>query len=147
VEEAVAAYRAALLERTRERVPLDWATTQMNLGIALKILAEREGSAEHLQQALDAFRLALQEITRDHVPLDWAKTQFNMGLALLVFEEREPTTDRLKEALVCFQQAGPVFHTAGIVQLSDACDRNAARLAHKLAAPPPATANPPKPGG
>jgi len=32
VEEAVAAYRAALEERTRERVPLDWARTQMNLG-------------------------------------------------------------------------------------------------------------------
>ena len=28
LEEAVAAYRAALQERTRERVPLDWAGTQ-----------------------------------------------------------------------------------------------------------------------
>ncbi len=35
LEEAVSAYRAALLERTRERVPLDWATTQNNLGAAL----------------------------------------------------------------------------------------------------------------
>ncbi|MFM2355092.1 MAG: hypothetical protein RLZZ528_828, partial [Pseudomonadota bacterium] len=32
LEEAVAAYRAALQERTRDRVPLDWAMTQMNLG-------------------------------------------------------------------------------------------------------------------
>ncbi len=32
LEEAVAAYRAALEERTRERVPLDWAATQNNLG-------------------------------------------------------------------------------------------------------------------
>ena len=30
--EAVAAYHAALEERTRDRVPLDWALTQMNLG-------------------------------------------------------------------------------------------------------------------
>ena len=35
LEEAVAAYRAALEERTRERVPLDWAMTQNNLGNAL----------------------------------------------------------------------------------------------------------------
>ena len=28
LEEAVSAYRAALEERTRERVPLDWAATQ-----------------------------------------------------------------------------------------------------------------------
>jgi hypothetical protein len=32
LEEAVAAYRDALKERTRERVPLDWAMTQMSLG-------------------------------------------------------------------------------------------------------------------
>ena len=32
LEEAVTAYRAALEERTRERVPLDWAATQNNLG-------------------------------------------------------------------------------------------------------------------
>ena len=35
LEEAVAAYRAALEERTRERVPLRWAATQNNLGNAL----------------------------------------------------------------------------------------------------------------
>ena len=32
LEEAVAAYREALKERTRERVPLQWAMTQNNLG-------------------------------------------------------------------------------------------------------------------
>ena len=48
LEEAVAAYRAALEERTRERVPLDWATTQNNLGNALQTLGragERHGAA------------------------------------------------------------------------------------------------------
>ncbi len=42
VEEAVRAYRHALEERTRDRVPRDWATTQNNLGNALKVLGERE---------------------------------------------------------------------------------------------------------
>jgi hypothetical protein len=32
LEEAVVAYREALKEITRERVPLDWATIQNNLG-------------------------------------------------------------------------------------------------------------------
>ena len=45
LEEAVAAYRAALSERTRERVPLDWAQTQNNLGNALLRLGERESGA------------------------------------------------------------------------------------------------------
>ncbi len=41
LEEAVAAYREALKEWTRERVPLEWATTQNNLDRALKLLEER----------------------------------------------------------------------------------------------------------
>ncbi|MGH6935353.1 MAG: hypothetical protein ACRED2_04060 [Methylocella sp.] len=42
LEEAVAAYRAALKEYKQERVPLDWAMTQNNLGNALLRLGERE---------------------------------------------------------------------------------------------------------
>ena len=38
LEEAVAAFREALKERLRERVPLQWATAQNNLEIALKLL-------------------------------------------------------------------------------------------------------------
>jgi hypothetical protein len=37
LEEGVTAYRDALKEYTRERVPLDWAMTQNNLGNALRI--------------------------------------------------------------------------------------------------------------
>jgi hypothetical protein len=32
LQQAIEAFQAALLERTRDRVPLDWATTQNNLG-------------------------------------------------------------------------------------------------------------------
>lgn len=39
--EAVVAYRAALQEYTRERVPLQWAMTQTNLGNALRTLVQR----------------------------------------------------------------------------------------------------------
>ena len=35
------AYRYELKERTRERVPLDWAMTQNNLGNAQALLDER----------------------------------------------------------------------------------------------------------
>jgi hypothetical protein len=38
--EAVEAYRDALREWTRERVPLQWAITQNNLGTALSTLGE-----------------------------------------------------------------------------------------------------------
>jgi hypothetical protein len=39
--EAVAAYRAALDERTRERVPLQWAATTSDQGVAMMQIAER----------------------------------------------------------------------------------------------------------
>jgi len=51
LEEAVAAYRAALQEYTRERVPLQWAITQNNLGNALQALGERESGTERLEAA------------------------------------------------------------------------------------------------
>ncbi|QLP98789.1 MAG: tetratricopeptide repeat protein [Rhodoblastus sp.] len=63
LEQAVAAYSAALEERTRERVPLEWAMTQNNLGAALRALGERESSNERLEQAVAAFRAALEEFT------------------------------------------------------------------------------------
>ena len=60
LEEAVAAYRDALKEWTRERVPLDWAMTQNNLGIALWTLGERESGTARLEEAVAAYRDALQ---------------------------------------------------------------------------------------
>ena len=42
LEQVVAAYAEALKERTRARVPLDWAETQNNLGHAIQILRERD---------------------------------------------------------------------------------------------------------
>lgn len=50
-EQAVAAHRAALQEYTRDRVPLDWAQTQNNLGNALSSLGERESGTARLEQA------------------------------------------------------------------------------------------------
>ena len=67
----------------RERVPLDWARTQNDLGIALTIFGRRESGTAKLEEAVAAFREALKEWTRERVPLDWAMTQNNLGTALL----------------------------------------------------------------
>ena len=64
----MAAYRAALEERTRERLPLDWAMTQNNLGNALSTLGGRESGTERLLEAVAAFKLALEEWTEEKVP-------------------------------------------------------------------------------
>jgi hypothetical protein len=47
------------LEYTRERVPLDWAATQNNLGTALAILGERKNDPKPVEEAVAAYRTAL----------------------------------------------------------------------------------------
>ena len=105
LEEAVAAFRAALEEWTRARVPLDWAMTQNNLGNALQTLGEREAGTARLEEAVVAFRAALEEWTRDRVPLQWAGTQNNLGNALWALGQRETGTARLDEAVTAYRAA------------------------------------------
>ena len=59
----MAAYRLALEERTRDRVPLDWAMTQMNLGNALTTLGERESGTARLEEAVAAYEACLTAAT------------------------------------------------------------------------------------
>jgi hypothetical protein len=48
---------------TRGRMPLDWAGTQNNLGLALRVIGERESGTARLEEAVAAYRDALQEYT------------------------------------------------------------------------------------
>jgi tetratricopeptide (TPR) repeat protein len=123
LEEAVEAFRAALQEWTRERVPLDWATTQNNLGNTLSRLGERESGPARLEEAVQAYRNALQEFTRERVPLEWATTQNNLGNALWALGERESGTARLEEAVQAHRNALQEF-TRGRVPFDWAMAQN-----------------------
>jgi tetratricopeptide (TPR) repeat protein len=105
LEEAVAAYRAAQEELTREQIPLEWAMTQGNLGFALSTLGERESGTARLEEAMAAYRTALEERTRERVPLDWARTQWGLGVALANLGERDSGTSRLEEAVAAYRAA------------------------------------------
>ncbi|WGJ13471.1 tetratricopeptide repeat protein [Methylocapsa sp. D3K7] len=105
LNKAVDAYREALKEYTRERVPLDWAMIQNNLGNALTRLGERESGTETLNKAVDAYREALKEYTRERVPLDWAMIQNNLGNALSRLGERESGTETLNKAVEAYREA------------------------------------------
>jgi tetratricopeptide (TPR) repeat protein len=110
LKEAVAAYRAALTEFTRDRVPLDWAMTQMNLGNALRALGTRESGTARLEEAVAAYHAALTEWKRDRVPLNWATAQMNLGAALADLGARESGTARLGEAAAAFHAALTEFN-------------------------------------
>jgi hypothetical protein len=68
----IAVYREALKEMTRERVPLDWAMTQTNLGAALWRLGERESGTARLEEAVSAFDACLT-VTETAWPEEWAQ--------------------------------------------------------------------------
>jgi tetratricopeptide (TPR) repeat protein len=85
LDEAVAAYRQALLVRTREQMPRQWAITQNNLGNALQAQGTKAEAPESLRlfgEALVAYRDALLVFTREQTPALWAMTKHNVGSAL-----------------------------------------------------------------
>jgi tetratricopeptide (TPR) repeat protein len=100
---AIVRLRSLLELEPRDRVPLNWAQTQNDLGVALETLGERESGTQHLNEAVAAFRAALEEQTRERVPLRWAQTQMNLGLTFLRLAERESGTERLKQAIAAYQ--------------------------------------------
>ena len=105
LEQAVDAFRAALTVYTQDRVPLQWASAQMNLGSALLSLGKREAGTARLEQAVEAYRAALTERHQDRVPLGWARTQHNLGNALLTLGRREAGTERLEQAVEAYRAA------------------------------------------
>ncbi len=105
LNEAIAAYRDALKERTRARTPLDWATAQNSLGNALAALGERESGTTRLDEAVAPYREALKESTRKRAPLQWAATQNNLGTALQALAQRESATARYDEAVAAYREA------------------------------------------
>ena len=91
--------------RPRDRVPLDRAMTQVNLGNALATLGGRNSGTARLEDGVAAYRAALEGYTRDRTPLDWAITQMDIGNALLTIGERESGTARLEDAVAAYRAA------------------------------------------
>ncbi|MEC4818783.1 MAG: tetratricopeptide repeat protein, partial [Scytonema sp. PMC 1069.18] len=80
VENAIAAYTAALSVRTREALPIGWAAKQYNLATAYysRIRGDR---AENIENAIASFVAALNVYTREALPQNWAGTQNNLANA------------------------------------------------------------------
>jgi hypothetical protein len=89
----------------RERVPLDWAMTQMNLGNALLDLGRRESGTARLEDAIVAYDAALEECTRERVPLDWANSSGNQGVALATLAKHTGDVGMARTALAQLTEA------------------------------------------
>jgi tetratricopeptide (TPR) repeat protein len=111
LDEAVAAYREALVVRARTDMPAKWAMTPNNLGTALSTQGERTGGAEGLRlldDAVAAYREALTVYTRADMPAEWATTQDNLGNALRIQGGRTGGAEGLRlldEAVAAHREA------------------------------------------
>jgi tetratricopeptide (TPR) repeat protein len=138
--EAVTVYREALKERTREKVPLAWATTQNNLGNALQALGELESDPARFTGAVTAYREALKELTRERVPLDWANTQNNLGNALRSLGLMESDLERLQEAATAYHAALLEYRVAKAQARAEGVKSNLQRVQGEISQRKQATA-------
>lgn len=106
---AVRAYRTALTELTRKRVPLDWANTQNCLGVALSALGSCERSLDLLDEAVTAFRSSLRVLTRKRDLQGWALAMMNLGMTLGKLGQHDQDNVRLEEAVSATRAALTVF--------------------------------------
>ncbi|WP_207554331.1 CHAT domain-containing protein [Moorena producens] len=103
IEIAIAGYEQLLIVFTREVFPVDWATTQNNLGSAYydRITGQK---AQNLEEAIACYQSALEVRTREGFPIDWASTQNNLGIAYSNRITGEKAQN-LEDAIACFQSA------------------------------------------
>ena len=95
LEEAVAAYRAALKETdARARAARLGDDAEQSRHRARR-LGERESGTARLEEAVAAYRAALTEYTRERVPYYWAQTQENLAIVFRVLATRSSGDARL----------------------------------------------------
>jgi len=88
---------------TRQAMPVDWATTTMNLANAYyaRIRGER---AENLERAIAGYEQALQVRTRQAMPVEWATTTSNLANAYYA-RIRGERAENLERAIELNEQA------------------------------------------
>merc|ERR1712035_278830 len=80
MEISIAAYEQVLLVYTQTDFPMEWATTQNDLGVAYSDRI-RGDKAQNIEAAIAAYQQALLVYTQTDFPIDWAATQNNLGNA------------------------------------------------------------------
>ena len=108
VEKAIEAYEGALRARPRNSSPLEWASTQLNIGNAMVTLMKLSGNSdgnEPLEQAISKFNEALSVFTPEKVPLAWAMAKNGLGSTLLGLHLRTGRPNQLSRAIHCLESA------------------------------------------
>jgi tetratricopeptide (TPR) repeat protein len=107
VENAIAAYEAALEVTQRRKLLLDGAMIQNNLGAAYRKRIRGE-KADNVERAISAYEAALEVFDKEEYPTHWAGTQSSLGHAYFkrVAGERRESLDR---AIAAYRSASEVY--------------------------------------
>lgn len=108
---AIAAYEEVLKVYTLEHFPMQYGTTQNNLGNAYGTLAQVEEKAKNCRRAITAYEESLKVYTLKRVPKDYAMTQNNLGVAYrtLAEVEVEAKAKNCKRAITAYEEALKVY--------------------------------------
>jgi tetratricopeptide (TPR) repeat protein len=109
VEKAIAAFKEALRVRTLDAFPVDYATTQNNLGNAYGVLAGVRDKESNLEKAIAAYEEALRVYTFDAFPVNHAMTQNNLGTAYDALAEVRDKGSNLEKAIAAYEEALRVY--------------------------------------
>lgn len=105
LEQAIAAYRAALGQTQPQNRPQTYAMVQNNLGAAYSDLALYREAAIALQHSIRAYELALQYRRLEDDPSRYAATQNNLGTAFWNLAQHDQPVLRLKQAIAAYYEA------------------------------------------
>ncbi|MCL4247182.1 MAG: CHAT domain-containing protein [Anaerolineae bacterium] len=103
IEQAIVAYQQALTVMTQSAMPVEWATTMMNLATAYY---SRLGGdkAENIEQAIAAYQQALTVRTQSAMPVEWAQTLYNLATAYYSRVGGDKA-ENIEQAIAAYQQA------------------------------------------
>lgn len=108
--QAVAAYGEALVHRTAQDAPLEYAMVQNNLGIAYWSLAQHQQPVFLLEQAIAAYEAALKYRTVAAAPAGCAATANNLGTAY--WDLAQQATVAGERRIATLHQAVAAYETA-----------------------------------
>jgi tetratricopeptide (TPR) repeat protein len=108
-QQAIEAYRAALLRAQPELRGIEEAQIHKHLGALLAAQGDRSGEPAWWELAVTEIKAGLDCLVRARYPQEWAGLQNKLGLALYKLDMLTGRPDLLKEALIAFQSALQVY--------------------------------------
>ena len=90
-------------------MPVQFAATQNNLGVAYRTLSDVENKARNCKRAIEAYEAALIVYTLDQFPIQYATTKNNIAGAYTTLAESEEAKTNGEYAVTSYKEAQQVF--------------------------------------